>query len=237
MPQAVVSHLLLYDDDTCVVFQHKSEIEIEKQLIGDFSSLCDWFVDNKLSIHFGEEKTKSILFDTKHKIRNAKSLNIVHNGIEIKQHVKAKYMRCFLDESLSGESMALNLIDEINSHLKFLLRQNRILTPPLRRVLCNAVMQPRFDYACTAWFPYLSKKVRLRLQATQNKCIGYCLQLDKMSRICVNWLNVHDSMIDTYNSLFLMFLNFTIISVLTTLMKSSALLTIMEQLRAVVTKN
>ena len=39
---------------------------------------------------------------------------------------------------------------------------------------------------------------RLRLQATQNKCIRSCLQLDKMSRICVNeilelnWFNVHD---------------------------------------------
>ena len=43
-------------------------------------------------------------------------------------------------------------------------------------------------------------------------------------------------MIDTYNSLFLIFLNFTIISVLTTLMKFSALLTIMESPRPVVTK-
>ena len=59
-------------------------------------------------------------------------------------------------------------------------------------------MQPLFDYACTAWFPSLSKKLRLKLQATQNKCIRFCLQLDKMSRICgnefleLNWLNVHD---------------------------------------------
>ena len=53
LPQAVVSDSLLYADGTCIVFQHKSEIEIEKQLIRDFSSVCDWFVDNKLSIHFG----------------------------------------------------------------------------------------------------------------------------------------------------------------------------------------
>ena len=53
LPQAVVSDSLLYADDTCIVFQHKSKIEIEKQLIRDFSSVCDWFVDNKLSIHFG----------------------------------------------------------------------------------------------------------------------------------------------------------------------------------------
>ena len=68
LPQAAVSDSLLYADDTCIVFQHKSEIEIEKQLIRDFSSLCHWFVDNKLSIHFGQGKTKSILFGTKHKL-------------------------------------------------------------------------------------------------------------------------------------------------------------------------
>ena len=114
LPQAVVSDSLLYADDTCIVFQHRSEIEIKKQLIRYFLSLCDWFVDNKLSIHFGQDKTKSMLFGTKHKLQNAKSLNIVYNDIEIKQHAKVKYLGCILDESLSGESMALNVIDKIN---------------------------------------------------------------------------------------------------------------------------
>ena len=42
------------------------------------------------------EKTKqSILFGTKHKLRDTKSLNIVHNGIEIKQHVKGKLLRMY----------------------------------------------------------------------------------------------------------------------------------------------
>ena len=161
-------------------------------------NLCDWFVDKKLSIHFGQDKVKSILFATKRKLRNAKSLNIVYNDIETKQHAKVKHLGCILDESLSGESMALNVIDKINSRLKFLHRQNRFLTPPLRRLLCNALIQPIFDYACTAWFPNLSKKLSLRVQVTQNKCIRFCLKLDKMSRISVkeflklNWLNVHD---------------------------------------------
>ena len=82
------------------------------------------------SIHFGQDKTKSILFGTKHKLRNAKTLNIVYNGIETKQHAKVNHLGCILHESLSGESMALNVIDKINSHLKFLHRQNRFLTPP-----------------------------------------------------------------------------------------------------------
>ena len=86
----------------------------------------------------------------------------------------------------------------INSRLKFLHGHDRFLTHPLCRLLCNGLIQPLFDYASTTWFPKLSKKLRLRLQATQNKCIKFCLQLDKMSRICVNeilelnWLIVHD---------------------------------------------
>ena len=84
-------------------------------------------------------KTKSILFGTKHKLRNAKALNVVHNGKEITQYENVKYLGCILDQNLSGESMALNVIDQVNSRLKFLHRQNGFLTPPLRRLLCNAL--------------------------------------------------------------------------------------------------
>ena len=152
LPQVVVKGLLLYADDTCIVFQHKSETQIEKQLIRDFSSICNWFVDNKLSIHFGQDKIKSILFGAKYKLQNAKSLNIVYNGIEIKQHAKVKYLQCILDESLSGESMALKIIDKINSLVKFLHRQNCLLTLPLCRLLCNTLIQSLFDYACQLGF-------------------------------------------------------------------------------------
>ena len=69
----------------------------------------------------------------------------MYNGTEIKQYEKVKYLGCILDESLSGESMALNVIDKVNSHLKFLHRQNRFLTSPLGRHLCDALIQPLFD--------------------------------------------------------------------------------------------
>ena len=61
MPQAVDCELLLYADDTCLIFQHKDIIEIESALNKNISMFCDLFADNKLSVHFGEDKTKSIL--------------------------------------------------------------------------------------------------------------------------------------------------------------------------------
>ena len=56
MPQAVNSELLLYADDTCLIYTAKDTKTIEEQLNSDFNSLCEWFIDNKLSIYFGEEK-------------------------------------------------------------------------------------------------------------------------------------------------------------------------------------
>ena len=70
-------------------------------------SLWEGFVDNKLIIHLWQDKTKLILFGTKHKLRNAKSLNIVYNGMEITQHGKVESLGGILGEILSGESMFL----------------------------------------------------------------------------------------------------------------------------------
>ena len=51
-----------------------------------------------------------------------------------------------LDKIMSDETMALRVIEKINSRLKFLYRKNRFLDVPLRRLLCNALIQPHFDY-------------------------------------------------------------------------------------------
>ena len=100
------SDLLLYADGSCLVFQHKHVTEIETHLNNDFSNLCEWFLDNKLSIHFGEDKTKSILFGSKRKLRKVGKLNITYQGIDIKQNSQVTYLGCILDEIMSGEPMA-----------------------------------------------------------------------------------------------------------------------------------
>ena len=61
MPQAVDSKLLSFADHTCLIYTGKDTKAIEDQLNKDFNLVCNWFSDNKLSIHFGEEKTKCIL--------------------------------------------------------------------------------------------------------------------------------------------------------------------------------
>ena len=60
---------------------------IEKQLNKDLNSLSEWFFDNKLSIHFGAEKTKSILFGSKKRLKRH-DLDISYGNNKVKQHSK-----------------------------------------------------------------------------------------------------------------------------------------------------
>ena len=99
MPQAVKATLPLYADDSCILYQHKEVDEIEKQLNIDLDNICNWFVDNKLSIHFGEEKTKLIIFASKRRLKNARQQNIRYNHIN-KKVAFASYVSwvCFRED-------------------------------------------------------------------------------------------------------------------------------------------
>ena len=162
MPQAVKSTLLLYVDDSCILYQHKEVYEIENHLIKYFENICGWFVDNKLSIHFGKDKTKLILFASKRRSKNIHQLNIRYNYINIKQHSQVKYLGCVLDERMSCEPMALNVLSKINGKLKFICRKNRYLTKDLHRMYCNALIQLHFDYACPVWSHNLNEKTKMK---------------------------------------------------------------------------
>ena len=50
------------------------------------------FVDNKLSIHFDEDKTKSFLFSSKSKTKEGSPLNIQYKGKKAKKYSKVTYL-------------------------------------------------------------------------------------------------------------------------------------------------
>ena len=83
---------------------------------------------------------------------------------------------------MSGKSMADKAISKVNARLELLHQKNISLTLNLCRLLCNG-LQPYFDYVCSAWYSNLSKKLKNKIQNLQNKCIRFCLQLDKTSHI------------------------------------------------------
>ena len=92
-------------------------------------NLCDWFVDNKLSILFDEDKTKCILFSWN---KTLLELNIVYNDNRIKQYCMVEYLGCCLDANLNGESMAMKSIRKINTKLHFLYKLTELYRLKIR---------------------------------------------------------------------------------------------------------
>ena len=62
--------------------------------------------------------------------------------------------------------MTTKSLKKINAKLQFLYRQNEFLDLKLRRLLCNSLIQPQFDYECVSWYPLVSKKIRKKMQVT-----------------------------------------------------------------------
>ena len=74
-----------------------------------------------------------MLFGTKHRLNKVSSLDIKYGEIHIKQYHTVTYLGCSLDKTLSGELMALKVVNKIDSRLIFLF-----LTPPPCRLLSNS---------------------------------------------------------------------------------------------------
>ena len=70
--------------------------------------------------------------------------------------------------------MVLKVINKINLRLKFLHRKNKFLTPALRRLLCNALIQPHLDYASSAWYPNLTQKMTQKKSRKINAFGTFC---------------------------------------------------------------
>ena len=175
-----------------------------------FKNICDWFVYNKLTIHFNNYKTKSILFASKFKLKKVRKLNIKYGDIQIKQHSKVKYSESMVDKTMSGEAMTLSVF-KINNELKFLHHKNKFLTLALRQLLCN----PLFNLILTCFVSYLNltNKLKNKIYKTQNKCEHFFLQLNKMVHISckelqtLNCLPMTENFKQCINSMFFKYLN------------------------------
>ena len=151
------------------------------------------FIHTKLLIHFGEDKTKSKLFS---KTKRLKEINISFAGYSIKQDDAVQHLRCNLHSKLSGEVMTSIALRKVNAKLKFLYWQSRYLTPSIRTLLYNGLIQPQFDYGCSSWSPLLKKKLKIKLPKDQNKYIPFGLlprsRIDRSHFRKIKWLPASD---------------------------------------------
>ena len=103
--------LLLYADDSTVMFSHKPPECISQKLGEELESCSEWLVDNKLSPHLCE--TDCILFGPKRKLRKVTEFQINCHGHIINSQNSVKYLGIDIDQNLSGEKQLTLLLKRL----------------------------------------------------------------------------------------------------------------------------
>lgn len=93
----------MYQDKYITEIEKKAQWRLRKYLTGLLIT----------SIHFDEAKTKSVIFTSKQRAKNIGKVNIRHREINKKQQKHVTYLRFLLDESMSGEPVALKVVTKI----------------------------------------------------------------------------------------------------------------------------
>lgn len=163
--------LLLYADDSTIIFSHKNPDIISNKLGKELESCSNWLVDNKLSLHLG--KTECIIFGPKRKLKKVTNFEVKCNDHIIKSQPKIKYLGLEIDQHLSGESTVNSIIKKVNSRLKFMYRKANCLSKETRNILSMALIQCHFDYSCSSWYAGVSQKMKKSLQVAQNKTVRF----------------------------------------------------------------
>ena len=111
---------------------------------------------------------------------------------------KVKYLGYQLDQCLNGNDQVTGCIKRIASRLAFLHRNATVLDSFTRKTLCNALIQPHFDYCVSSWYSGALKKYKLRLEALQRKMVRfinfqeYRAHVDSSDLKMLGWLSVPD---------------------------------------------
>ena len=188
--------LILYADDSAILFSHRDPETISMKLGKALESCSDWLVDNKLSLHLG--KTECIMFGPSRKLKAVDDFVIHCHGFVVKSTDRVKYLGVTIDKFLKCDLIVDNVINKVNTRLKFLYRNGSWLNTRSRLTLSSALIQCYFDYCCSSWYSSLGKSMKKKLQIMQNKVIRFILELGPRTRITcdilesVNMLHTSD---------------------------------------------
>ena len=97
----------------------------------------------------------------------------VCNNHVIKSADHVKYLGVIIDNSLSGDYIVDSIAQKVNSRLKFLYRQARLLDLKCKMSLCSSLIQCHIDYASSAWYSGRSKSFKQKLQICHNKMVRF----------------------------------------------------------------
>lgn len=166
----------IYADDVQLYLSFKPQnTESAVGLINeDLERIATWCKVNSLSINV--EKTKFILFGSKHKIKSIEEARplLKLNGQAVERVREVRNLGVVMDENLRFEKHTSNVVRQCFYRLKVLYRIRDSISTDVRIRLCESLVLSKFNYADVVTGPRLLVRTQKLIQRVQNACARYC---------------------------------------------------------------
>ena len=143
------SKVVLYADDTVLLFSSTSSTEIQSCLNEDLISASKWFQANKLLLNIS--KCKWMLFGSQKRLKKCALPEISINNSPLEHVSTYKYLGLLLDCSLNWQPHINYVCKKLKQRLGVLKRVRQYLDEATSTLLYNALILPMADYCDTVY--------------------------------------------------------------------------------------
>ncbi len=142
--QGSQASIIMYADDTVIVFSHTDYIHIQTVLNNELRNVKAWLDKHKLTLN--TKKTKYMIFGSQKQLHKVGPMKIEIGDQEIERVKSFKYLEVYLDEVMTYKEHVSKVVKKISSRKGVLSKVVRYVTLDNRKLLFNTIILPHFDY-------------------------------------------------------------------------------------------
>ena len=156
---SIVHH---FADDTNLLYSHKNEKILRKNINQDLEFLFQWLCSNRLSLNV--KKTEFIIFrPARTSLKNRVTLTL--NGCKIFESTKVKYLGVILDSRLSWKHHIFELSKKLSRSVGMLFKMKNLrCDDKILLSLYYSLFQSHLGYGLVAWGPSIYAKTLFLIQ-------------------------------------------------------------------------
>ena len=163
-----------YADDTVLYTSNKNLNRAFRKMQGDLKNLSNWCTKN--GIYVNPRKTKYMIFSNKH--INTDRKNLYYERDKIERVLSFNYLGVILDQHLTFEKHAKNIINRTTMKIYQLFKLRKFLTSKAALMIYKNMILPIIEYG-NIYMSSASKEHRRKIQVLQNKALKCALGKEK----------------------------------------------------------
>ena len=166
----------LYADDT-VLYVSGREVATCRGVLQNALNLFEGWCDRN-ALHINVAKTKSMLFGTARRIKNAGEIVMKLKGLALQQVPSYRYLGVTLDATLSFKQHLAGVTRTVSHKVYVLSRVRKFLTTRTAMMVYKSMIMPYFDYADIVYEKAPGVDLE-KIQRLQNRALKVCLKVGK----------------------------------------------------------